>query len=96
MFINTEFVSAIYTRKSKLGNNHTYVRKKTIVNLRCDCCGTIFQRDKGSIDPNRLTNNFYHVCSKCDAKRFAQEKGVEQRRVWDMPVSSLKTLGHYK
>ena len=27
------------------------------------------------------------------AKKFAQEKGVESRKVWDMPVSSLKTLG---
>jgi len=44
------------------------------------------------MDPKRLNNNFYHVCSNCDAKKFAQSKGVEARKVWDMPVSSLKTI----
>lgn len=47
------------------------------------------------MDPKRLTNNVYHVCGDCDAKKFAQEKGVESRRVWDMPVSSLKTLDQF-
>jgi len=32
------------------------------------------------------------VCGNCDAKKFAQSKGVEARRVWDMPVSSLKPI----
>jgi hypothetical protein len=44
------------------------------------------------MDPARLTNQFYHVCSKCNAKQFAQSKGVERRKIWEMPVSSLKTL----
>jgi hypothetical protein len=52
----------------------------------------MFKRDKGNMDPKRLNNNYYHVCGDCDAKKFAQSKGVEARRVWDMPVSSLKTL----
>ena len=47
------------------------------------------------MDPKRLTNNYYHVCGSCDAKKFAQEKGVESRKVWDMPVSSLKTIGQF-
>jgi hypothetical protein len=55
----------------------------------------VFTRDKGNMDPKRLNNNYYHVCGDCDAKKFAQEKGVESRRVWDMPVSSLKTLGQF-
>ena len=45
------------------------------------------------MDPKRLTNSVYHVCGNCDAKRFAQSKGVEARKVWDMPVSSLKPIG---
>ena len=93
MLIHTEYVVTNYERPSKNGAIHTYSRKKTVVVFRCDSCGSIFKRDKGSMDPKRLNNNFYHVCGSCDAKRFAQEKGVERRHVWDMPVSSLKTLG---
>jgi hypothetical protein len=52
----------------------------------------MFTRNKGSMDPARLTNQFYHVCSSCNAKQFAQSKGVERRKIWEMPVSSLKTL----
>lgn len=81
-----------YSRPSKLGHTHTYRRKKTVLVFRCDSCGEMFTRDKGSMDPKRINNNFYHVCSNCDPKKFAQEKGVERRKIWDMPVSSLKTL----
>jgi hypothetical protein len=92
MIISTEYVTTEYTRISKYGKSHTYFRKKTVIVLRCDNCNRIFNRDKGSMDPARLTNQFYHVCSKCNAKQFAQSKGVERRKIWEMPVSSLKTL----
>lgn len=45
------------------------------------------------MDPKRINDSVYHVCGNCDAKKFAQTKGVESRKVWDMPVSSLKKLG---
>ena len=92
MYIGTEFVNTPHYRKSKYGTMHTYMRKKTVVVFRCDSCQGVFRRDKGAMDPKRLNNNYYHVCSDCDAKKFAQSKGVEARRVWDMPVSSLKTI----
>jgi hypothetical protein len=92
MIIGTEFRENHYVRTSNRGITHTYKRKKTVMVFRCDCCQGVFNRDKGSMDPKRLNNNFYHVCSDCDAKKFAQEKGVEARNVWNMPVSSLKTL----
>lgn len=92
MIISTEYVITEYTRTSKYGKIHTYFRKKTIIVLRCDNCSLIFNRNKGSMDPARVTNQFYHVCSKCNAKQFAQSKGVERRKIWEMPVSSLKTL----
>jgi hypothetical protein len=95
MYIGTEFRENHYMRTSKRGKTHTYSRRKTVVVFRCDCCQGVFHRDKGNMDPNRLNNNYYHVCGDCDAKKFAQEKGVESRRVWDMPVSSLKTLGQF-
>ena len=92
MFIGTEFRQTQHVRTSKRGKHHTYFRKKTVVVLQCDCCESIFHRDKGDMDPNRLTNRVYHVCSKCDAKTFAQSKGVEARNVWSLPASSLKTV----
>ena len=95
MYIGTEFRQTQYMRTSKKGKHHTYSRNKTVIVFKCDSCGGVFNRDKGNMDPKRLNNNFYHVCSNCDAKKFAQEKGVESRRVWDMPVSSLKTLDQF-
>lgn len=92
MLLKTEYQIVQYTRTSKLEKVHSYKRKKTILVLRCDCCGEIFKRPKGSMDPNRANNNVYHVCSNCDSKRFAQSKGVEKRHIWDMPVSSLKKI----
>jgi len=92
MILGTEFRKHTYMRRSKRGKTHAYYRNKTVIIFRCDCCQGVFNRDKGDMDPKRLTNNFYHVCGDCDAKKFAQEKGVEARKIWDMPVSSLKTL----
>ena len=93
MYIGTEFVKTSHYRTSKTGKTHAYLRRKTVIVFRCDCCQDVFKRDKGNMDPKRLNNNYYHVCGNCDAKKFAQEKGVESRKVWDMPASSLKTLG---
>lgn len=93
MIVKTTYTVNEYSRKSKLGKDHAYTRKKTVLIIRCDCCYETFEREKGSMDPNRANNNYYHVCSNCNAKRFAQEKGVERRHIWDMPVSSLKRLG---
>jgi hypothetical protein len=92
MYLNTEFRENHYVRVSNRGKTHTYSRKKAVLVMQCDCCGEVFQRDKSSMDPNRLNNTVYHVCGNCDAKKFAQEKGVEARNVWNTPVSSLKTI----
>lgn len=92
MYIGQEYAHQNYYRKSRYGTQHMYVRKKTVLIFQCDCCSGFFKRDKRDMDPKRLSNNYYHVCGDCDAKKFAQSKGVEARRVWDMPVSSLKTL----
>jgi len=93
MYMGTEFKQTQHVRTSKRGKHHTYMRKKTVIVFRCDNCQEVFKRDKGDMDPKRLSNNYYHVCADCDPKKFAQSKGVESRRVWDMPVSSLKTIG---
>jgi hypothetical protein len=93
MYIGTEFRQTQHVRTSSCGKAHPYFRKQTVVVLRCDACQEVFTRPKGSMSPSRLNNDVYHVCGCCDAKKFAQEKGVESRKVWDMPVSSLKSIG---
>jgi hypothetical protein len=39
------------------------------------------------MDKKRLSNNFFHCCGSCDAKRFAQRTGVEQKQIWNLPAS---------
>lgn len=88
MYIGEEKQEKHYTRTSKLGTSHTYVRTITYVIFACDNCGEQFNRPRGSMNPKRISNNYFHCCSNCDSKRFAQKKGVERRLIWDMPASS--------
>jgi hypothetical protein len=84
-----------YTRPSKLGKDHVYTREKTVAVFRCDSCDEEFERDLKHIDHRRLSNNYFHCCSKCDVKRFAQKKGVDRKKIWDMPASSLLPVSKY-
>ena len=89
MFIREIKEKCEYNRKSKCGVNHTYFRTQTWIELRCDNCGEIFLRSKSKIDPRRLNNNFFHVCGNCcDSKKFAQNRAVERKKVWDLTASS--------
>ena len=92
MFITTEIETTKHTRTSKLGVEHEYKRTRTLAVFRCDNCGEGFCRPKEKISPKRLNNNYFHCCEHCDAKRFAQKKGVERRLIWDMPVSSTADI----
>ena len=76
-----------YTRLSKLGQEHTYYRLKTFAVFRCDNCGEVFERERGKVSSKRFNNHYFHVCSNCDAKRFAQRKGVERKSIWKKPAS---------
>jgi hypothetical protein len=87
MFLKTEIQENQYVRRSKCGNEHVYKRKKTLAVFRCDNCDRIFSRDLKHIDRKRLSNNYFHCCAGCDAKRFAQRKGIEQKKIWDLPAS---------
>lgn len=87
MFIKTVTEAVSYTRASKLGKEHSYTRQRTIAILRCDNCDEMFQRDLKHMDRKRLSNNYFHVCSNCDGKKFAQRKRIERRTIWDMPAS---------
>jgi hypothetical protein len=87
MFLKTQREITKYKRTSKNGLEHIYYREKTVAIFRCDNCDSVFQRDIRKMDRKRLSNNYFHCCSECDSKRFAQRKGVEQKKIWDMPAS---------
>lgn len=93
MYIKEFTVDSWYNRKSKLGVDHQYKRTKTLVLFRCDSCNEEFTRDRGSMSPKRLSNNYFHVCENCDAKRFAQRKGIEKKQVWNLHASSNLPIG---
>lgn len=95
MFLITKILRTEYKRTSKLGKEHTYYRFKTVAVFRCDQCDVEFNRDLKHMDRKRLSNNYFHVCSKCDPKRFAQRKGVERKKIWDMPASTELPVGKY-
>jgi hypothetical protein len=82
MFLRTEKKIQYYMRK----------RKKTIVFFECDNCHEEFSRDKGQVDPKRLTNDYSHVCEKCDPKRFAQKAGVLQRKKLNVRVDTMTDI----
>jgi transcription elongation factor Elf1 len=88
MLIKLIKLPTVHSRLSKLGVSHDYKRLKTIAVLRCDNCGELFERPMAMLSPKRRSNKYFHVCDKCDVKRFAQRKGAERRTIWDRPVSS--------
>ena len=95
MFLKTEIRENQYRRQSKSGLDHSYIRKKTMAIFRCDNCDSLFERDLKHIDKKRLSNNYFHCCSNCDSKRFAQRKGVERKKIWDMPASIDWPVGKF-
>jgi hypothetical protein len=95
MFLKTETQENQYLRRSKCGKDHTFFRKKTVAVLRCDNCDNLFQRDLKHMDRKRLSNNYFHCCADCDPKKFAQRKGVEQKKIWDMPASTELPVGQF-
>ena len=95
MFLTKEYITTTFTRFSKLGIEHTYTRTKTLAVFRCDNCDDIFKRELKKISPKRLSNNYFHCCANCDYKRFAQRKGIERKKIWDMPASIDLPVGKY-
>jgi len=89
MFIETKSVAKTFVRSSKLGKSHSYTRSNTMAIFQCDNCDIIFERNLGQMDYRRLSNNYFHVCSNCDAKKFAQQKGAEKRKIWKMSADDV-------
>ena len=95
MFLKKEIEETKHFRRSKTGLQHAYTRKKTVAVFMCDNCNVVFKRDLKKMDHRRLSDNYFHCCPKCDAKRFAQRKGVERKKIWDLPASSTLPIGKY-
>jgi hypothetical protein len=95
MFLKTENQQSQYVRHSKTGLEHRYTRNKVVATFRCDECDQLFQRDLKHVDRKRLSNNYFHCCSSCNPKKFAQRKGVEKKKIWDLPASSTLPVGKY-
>ena len=93
MFIKEFIVQTSHERQTKLGHTHPDTGDKSFVLLRCDNCDTEVERPRGNMDPKRLNNNYFHVCNNCNAKKFAQKKGVERKQVWNMSASSGLPIG---
>ena len=88
MIIETKKVTTQYARDSKLKKSHPYSRTKTVVVIQCDNCKTLFERSQGNMDRKRINNDYFHVCPNCNPKQFAQQKGVDRRTIWNLPVNS--------
>lgn len=95
MFVEIKKIQLTYTRTSKLGKSHQYQRTKTFVVFVCDCCQLQFERELGKIDHRRMDNSYFHVCTGCNQKKFAQSKSVEKRCFWNMPVDKDIDITRY-
>ena len=93
MFIKEYKKQTQHVRTSKTGKEHSYNRNLTMCVFRCDECNAEFERTRGSMDPKRLSNSYFHVCKNCDSKKFAQKKGVERKQVWNLNASSDMPIG---
>lgn len=88
MYVQTKKVVTEHTRSSKLKKSHAYTRIKTVVVFQCDNCKSLFERDQGKMDKQRINNHYFHVCANCNPKQFAQKKAVDSRRVWSLSADS--------
>jgi hypothetical protein len=95
MFITLRKEKNSFARKSKHGTEHNYVRYRTVALFRCDECHRTIERPLKKVDSKRLSNRYFHCCVDCDPKRFAQRKGVEQKKIWDLLASSELPVGKY-
>ena len=92
MFIESLKTMRLYDRQSKLGVYPTFHRKNTIYIFKCDCCGVTFLRARAKVDIERASNDYKHVCSYCDTKKFAQKVGVKMRKIYKLDASSTQRL----
>lgn len=74
-----KLVESIFHKKSSGGKSFEYKRKKKVVELKCDNCYSVFERDIHEIATNRRNNNFKHFCNDCDSKSLGGKLAGELR-----------------
>jgi len=92
MLIQIKKVVTKHTRTSKLKKSHAYTRTKTVAVFQCDSCKSLFERDQGQMDKQRISNHYFHVCANCNPKQFAQNKAVESRQLWNLSADSEQRI----
>ena len=80
----------LYERQSKCGVYHTFHRKNTIFVFKCDSCGVQFLRPRIKVDTARATNDYKHICSYCDTKKFAKKSGIKAKNIYKLDGEVLK------
>jgi hypothetical protein len=86
MLVLIRQVKKEYHRLSKQGRDHLYFRTHEVAVLQCDSCRTQFERRVRDMDRRRLTVDHVHVCRDCNQKQYAQSKGAESKRFWNITV----------
>ena len=90
MFVKETTEIHLHQRQSRLGNVHNFKRRRSVYHFKCDCCSKEFLRPKSKVPPTRASNDYHHVCSRCDTHQFAQKVGVEMRKIWKIDASSTE------
>lgn len=93
MFLEAIEQETVFSRRSKCGKIHNYVRRSMVYLFMCDSCSREFLRSKSKVNIKRASNNYYHICNNCNIKKIAQTIGVRQRKILSIPASSLKSIG---
>lgn len=74
MWLNKiELKKTVFTRKTSLGNESTYIRNKQVATIQCDNCNVVFERDISEISKTRRNNLCKHYCNNCNSYKLAGE-----------------------
>lgn len=93
MFIKIQKVTRLFERKYKSGETASYNRSTNFVLLKCDNCGSLFERQVGNtIDRRRCNNNFSHYCSNCPTYVLAAKKGQITQKENNLQKVGKKTI----
>ena len=93
VYITTTYIARNYTRKVR-GKEQTVSGKIKTYMLACDSCGSQFTRTSKEMKPHRACNEYKHVCTECDSKKFAQKLSSTSRRINRYDASSNVSLDY--
>lgn len=101
MYLKTVKVTWLSEEKTKLGRLKHRWRTRKMYNLKCDGCGSEFQREAKGFSSKRASNDYKHYCDECDGFRLAQQDSRTARienlraKVGEKHVDSLGYVSVY-